>query len=61
MLVLGAKNQFTLYDAAGLIQASQNKMVFVSGNYRLGAFGWLAGTTVEKEATPNAGLWGRLT
>lgn len=26
-------------------------------NYRLGAYGFLAGTTMEKEGLPNAGLW----
>lgn len=26
-------------------------------SYRVGAYGWLAGTTMEEEGTPNAGLW----
>jgi carboxylesterase type B len=25
--------------------------------FKLGALGWLAGSTVEKEGTPNVGLW----
>ena len=32
-------------------------MIFVSINYRLGTYGFLAGTTAEKHMTPNAGLW----
>jgi len=40
-----------------MISNSGNGMIFVTMNYRLGAYGWLAGTTMEKEAVPNAGLW----
>lgn len=29
----------------------------MTGNYRMGAFGWLAGSTIEEFGTPNAGLW----
>jgi len=36
---------------------SGNNMIFVTFNYRLGAYGWLAGTSMEKGATPNAALW----
>lgn len=32
-------------------------MIFVTGNYRLGALGWLSGTTMEKNGAPNVGLW----
>ncbi|KAF3054887.1 Lipase 2 [Daldinia childiae] len=32
-------------------------MIFVAMNYRVGAFGFLAGTTMENEGTPNTGLW----
>ncbi|KAI1374502.1 Carboxylesterase family-domain-containing protein [Hypoxylon crocopeplum] len=32
-------------------------MIFVATNYRVGAYGFLAGATMEKEGTPNAGLW----
>ena len=32
-------------------------MIYVVGNYRLGAFGWLAGSYVEENALPNAGLY----
>ncbi|GME30804.1 alpha/beta-hydrolase [Neofusicoccum parvum] len=32
-------------------------MIFVAINYRLGAFGWLAGTSLEADGTANAGLY----
>ena len=49
-------------SAAGLIKASQANgttegLVFVSLNYRLGAFGWLAGPTLQSNGTANAGLY----
>lgn len=31
--------------------------IIVSPNYRLGLFGWLAGSTVSSDGTPNAGLF----
>lgn len=40
-----------------LIKASGGNLVWVAGNYRLGAYGFLTGTTVEKEGVPNAGFW----
>lgn len=36
---------------------SNKKLIFITGNYRLGAFGWLAGTEMEKRGLPNAGLY----
>ena len=44
------------YSGQGLIE--QNPMIFVTGNYRLGAFGWLAGSYMEDKEVglPNAGL-----
>jgi len=60
--VLGAKDQLSsfglpFYDGSGLITQSGNSLIFVSSNYRLGAFGFLAGTTMEQQGVPNAGLW----
>ncbi|KAF2149660.1 alpha/beta-hydrolase, partial [Myriangium duriaei CBS 260.36] len=59
----GAKSNFgpglPFYTGEGLIDATKNfgkDVIFVAGNYRLGAFGWLAGPTIEEIATPNAGL-----
>lgn len=46
---------------AGLIKASQvnntHGIIFVSLNYRLGAFGWLSGPTLQSDGTANAGLY----
>lgn len=59
--VLGSKNQLQpflpWYDGSGLIGQSGNNVIFVASNYRLGALGFLAGSTMEKTGTPNAGLW----
>ena len=49
--------QFPLYDGTGPIDAANNNLIFVAGNYRLGAFGWMAGTYMEAHGTPNAGLY----
>lgn len=46
-----------LYDGSGLIKQSDKNVIFVSFNYRLGAMGFLAGTSMERDALPNTGLW----
>lgn len=47
-------------DPAGLITRSQANngegVVYVAINYRLGAFGWLSGSTLQENGTANAGL-----
>ena len=62
--VMGSKNDFDLtkiplYDGKGLINNANGNLIFVTGNYRLGAFGWMAGSYLEgqRNATTNAGLW----
>ncbi|RAL00045.1 alpha/beta-hydrolase [Aspergillus ibericus CBS 121593] len=53
----GDKSQFT--GARGLIQRSMafgDGVVFVSVNYRLGAFGWLSGPELRESGNANAGL-----
>ena len=59
--ILGSKDiyqpQVPFYDGSGMISQSDNNMIFVTFNYRLGAFGFLAGTSMEEDALPNAGLW----
>ena len=49
------------YNAAGLIKASQASspegLIFISINYRLGAFGWLAGPTLQSDGVANAALY----
>ena len=48
-------------NAAGLIKASQandtDGIIFVSLNYRLGAFGWISGPTLQSDGVANAGLY----
>lgn len=60
----GAKSAYggdvPFYEGNGLIAAARNlseDMIFVAGNYRLGAFGWLSGHSIESLATANAGLY----
>ncbi|EWC46875.1 hypothetical protein DRE_03887 [Drechslerella stenobrocha 248] len=53
---LGSKN-FFVYNGTPLMKSAQNNMIFVAPNYRMGAYGFLAGPTVEKDGMPNAGLW----
>ena len=59
--IFGAKDAsqspLPYYDGTGLIQASHNSVIFVASNYRLGAYGWLACDTMEKEGLPNVGLY----
>ncbi|RFU35110.1 hypothetical protein B7463_g1248, partial [Scytalidium lignicola] len=45
------------YDGSGLVYNSGGEMIFIAGNYRLGALGWLSGTTIEENGVPNVGLW----
>jgi carboxylesterase type B len=48
-------------NPSGLIARSKsftaNGVIYVSINYRLGAFGWSSGSTLAKDGTPNAGLY----
>ena len=44
-------------DPTGLIRRSQEGIVYVAINYRLGAFGWLGGDDVNNDGDANAGLW----
>ena len=44
-----------LYNGTAFITKDQN-VIFVAGNYRLGAYGWLAGITMQSHGYPNAGL-----
>jgi len=59
--VFGSKDtlqpELPFYDGSGLMGAANNNLIFVTMNYRLGAYGFLAGTTMEREGLPNAGLW----
>jgi carboxylesterase type B len=54
----GSKNSFgPLYTGQSMIAASNYQTIFIAGNYRVGAFGWLAGNYMESVAQPNAGLY----
>ncbi|KAK7229406.1 hypothetical protein V2G26_001576 [Clonostachys chloroleuca] len=54
----GSKNQLgPLYTGRAILSKSKYQTIFVAGNYRLGAFGWLAGDYMQKAAQPNAGLY----
>ncbi|KAF9874688.1 acetylcholinesterase [Colletotrichum karsti] len=54
----GSKDQFNpLYTGQSLLEASEYGTIFVTGNYRLGAYGWLAGSYMEENGQPNAGLY----
>ena len=46
-----------MYDGTPIVKASGGNIIYVVANYRLGAFGFLAGTSVENDGIPNAGLW----
>ncbi|KAL8713078.1 MAG: hypothetical protein Q9225_006847, partial [Loekoesia sp. 1 TL-2023] len=59
--VVGEKTGNGEYNPAGLINASQingsEGVIYVALNYRLGAFGWLAGPTLQSDGIANAGLY----
>ncbi|KAF1991501.1 carboxylesterase family protein [Aulographum hederae CBS 113979] len=59
--VNGEKGRFNSGDPAGLLSRSastQNQdMIYVSLNYRLGAFGWLSGSLIAENGVANAGLY----
>ncbi|KAK6507633.1 hypothetical protein TWF481_006059 [Arthrobotrys musiformis] len=55
------RTQGMFYSGVGAVRAAlespgRKGVIFVAGNYRLGALGWLSGSYVEKYGTPNAGL-----
>jgi carboxylesterase type B len=54
---LGSKEQMGLYNPTELIKRADGEMIWVAGNYRLGVYGWLAGETMERESSPNIGLY----
>ena len=55
----GSKLQMDpLYTGHGIVENSGNKLIYVVGNYRMGAFGWLAGSDFEAAGgLPNTGLY----
>ncbi|KAF1985371.1 glycoside hydrolase family 31 protein [Aulographum hederae CBS 113979] len=55
--IFGSKN---LLDGTGPIKRANGQMIQISSNYRVGPFGFLAGSTTEEQATPNAGIWDQI-
>ena len=60
--LFGSKDQFDLsklplYSGQGVLQATTGSAIFVAGNYRLGAFGWLGGSYMKVNGVPNVGLY----
>ncbi|KAI1639963.1 carboxylesterase family protein [Biscogniauxia mediterranea] len=54
----GSKNPLgPIGSGQSILRASNYSVIFITGNYRLGAFGWLAGDYMQKEGQPNAGLY----
>ncbi|CAJ0538539.1 Ff.00g066000.m01.CDS01 [Fusarium sp. VM40] len=56
----GSKNQLgPLYTGQSFLAASKYQTIFVAGNYRVGAYGWLAGNYMQTTETTqtNAGLY----
>lgn len=55
--IVGAKDP--IYDGNPLVNRSGGTIIYVAANYRLGGFGFLAGSSVENDssAVANAGLW----
>ena len=44
-------------NPSGLLARSNNGIIFVEINYRLGALGWMGGSDVQNDGDANAGLW----
>lgn len=63
--IFGGKNttiasnggQWSLYDGSGIRDQTNDQIIWVVANYRLGAYGWLAGDTVERYGSSNAALY----
>ncbi|KAM3081196.1 hypothetical protein ACMFMG_005151 [Clarireedia jacksonii] len=54
----GSKNQMgPLYTGQAILRESNYQTIFIAGNYRVGAYGWLAGDYMQKVGQPNAGLY----
>ncbi|KAL1914625.1 uncharacterized protein VTP21DRAFT_8156 [Calcarisporiella thermophila] len=53
---LGSSPSMDLYDGSRLVQHSNNSMIFVSANYRLGPLGFLSSEEVREDGDLNAGL-----
>ncbi|KAK9461486.1 Carboxylesterase family-domain-containing protein [Lipomyces oligophaga] len=52
--VAGSKNG--MYSPHGMMKVADGRMIYVSFNYRLGAFGFLPGSIMKQRGTTNLGL-----
>ena len=52
-----AQGSKAYYGIPGEIEAQSNDIIFVSINYRLSAFGWISGPSVQANGVGNAGLY----
>ncbi|KAF2666244.1 alpha/beta-hydrolase [Microthyrium microscopicum] len=50
-------NKQQVYDGLAIVKQSNGSLIYVSGNYRLGALGFLGGKTAEENNMTNLGLW----
>jgi carboxylesterase type B len=57
--LLGGMDPYGVYNPTRLMSLSEGNFIWVAGNYRLGAYGWIGGKTIEKIGTPNMGLHGK--
>lgn len=61
--LFGSKHEFDLsllpwYSGQGVLEAAPDSAIFVAGNYRVGVYGWLAGSSFKKSGgVPNVGLY----
>ncbi|XXH04130.1 hypothetical protein Hte_010542 [Hypoxylon texense] len=54
----GSKNPSgPLNTGQSILNASDYQVIFITGNYRVGTFGWLAGDYMQEVGQPNAGLY----
>ncbi|KAI8714867.1 COesterase domain-containing protein [Fusarium sp. LHS14.1] len=54
----GSKNRLgPIGTGQSILRASKYQTIFVAGNYRLGAYGWLAGDYMQNAGQTNAGLY----
>ncbi|KAI1473461.1 alpha/beta-hydrolase [Daldinia eschscholtzii] len=54
----GSKNPSgPIASGRSILNTSKYQTIYIQGNYRLGAFGWLAGDYMQKVGQPNAGLY----
>ncbi|RSL52686.1 hypothetical protein CEP54_010768 [Fusarium duplospermum] len=54
----GSKNRLgPMNSGQSILRASNYKTIYVAGNYRLGAYGWLGGNYMQTAGQTNAGLY----